>query len=146
MYIECRLINRGNGDQLQDPDVEWRIILKLILMEWGRRACSGLEHEAGCCEYGTEQLCFINCGKFVDGLLRKDSVPVPCSIFIRLTCAVSFHPWIFQQSKQEGPPHVGPCPNLTTHYTVSYEIPCEFPPPLPTKVAHRVPLSRKSAQ
>ena len=24
---------------------------------------------------------------------------------------------------------VRPCPNLTTNYTVCYEIPCEFPPP-----------------
>jgi hypothetical protein len=56
---------------LEDPGVDRRIILKLILEKWDREARTGpiwlrIGQVVGCCECGTESSVSIKCEEFLD--------------------------------------------------------------------------------
>ena len=56
---------------MENPGVDGRIILKLMLEKWDGghgldRSGSGYGHTAGCCEYGNKPSCSIKCGEFLE--------------------------------------------------------------------------------
>jgi len=58
-------------NHLGGPDIDGRIILKLIFRKWDvgyrlDRAGPGLGQVAGTCKYGNEHSNFIKCGEFLD--------------------------------------------------------------------------------
>jgi len=64
--------NLRERDQLGDPSVDGRIILRWIFRKWGvwgygrDRAASGYGQVAGICECGNEPSGSIKCGEFLD--------------------------------------------------------------------------------
>jgi hypothetical protein len=59
------------GDHLQDPGVDGRIILKWIFEKWDGsinwiNLAQDRDRVTGCCEYGDEPSGSIKCGEFLD--------------------------------------------------------------------------------
>jgi hypothetical protein len=55
--------NVREGDHMEDPGMNGRIILKQILGKWLGSGCGQV---AGCCECGNESSGSVKCGEFHD--------------------------------------------------------------------------------